>query len=75
MRDPKTLAEFRKYLKAELDYGWDTPTEFTRGFDACLIRYIEKIDEFIGEEIIEQPCPICEGKGCSECEIILNDEL
>ena len=54
MRDPKTLSEFRIYLKAELDYGWDSPTDFTRGFDACLIRYIEKIDEFIGIDPIEE---------------------
>ena len=75
MRDPKTLAEFRKYLKSELDYGWKEHTEWTKGFDACLIRYINKIDEFIAKEHIGESCPECEGRGCSECVIILNNEL
>lgn len=25
-------------------------------------------------DAIEQPCPECEGKGCDECVIILNNE-
>ena len=74
MRDPKTLAEFRKYLKSELDYGWPNYNEWTKGFDACLTRYINKLDEFIAKDHIADPCPECEGRGCKECEIILNDE-
>jgi len=48
--NPKTLIEFKQYLQQELDYGWKERTEWTRGFDDCLIRYILKIDEFIKQE-------------------------
>lgn len=73
--NPQTLSDFRTYLKAELAHGWTKETEWTKGFDACLLRYIDKIDQFIGKEAIEESCPECEGRGCKECEIILNDEL
>jgi hypothetical protein len=74
--NPKTLKEFQQYLQQELDHGWKEHTEWTRGFNACLIRYIQKINEFIGEEPVEEEtCPECNGKGCNECVIILNDEL
>jgi len=46
----KTLIELKQYLQNELDYGWKERTEWTRGFDDCLIRYIKKIDEFIKQE-------------------------
>ena len=46
----KTLIELKQYLQQELDYGWKERTEWTRGFDDCLIRYILKIDEFIKQE-------------------------
>lgn len=74
--NPQTLAEFRTYLKAELAHGWTDPTQWTKGFDACLIRYIQKINEFIGEEAVEheETCPECEGRGCKECVIILDNE-
>jgi len=48
--NPKTLKEFKQYLQQELDHGWEEHTEWTKGFDACLIRYIKKIDEFIKKE-------------------------
>jgi hypothetical protein len=48
--NPKTLEEFKQYLQQELDHGWKEHTEWTKGFDACLIRYIQKIDEFIKQE-------------------------
>jgi hypothetical protein len=48
--NPKTLKEFQQYLQQELDHGWKERTEWTRGFDDCLIRYIQKIDEFIKQE-------------------------
>jgi hypothetical protein len=48
--NPKTLEEFKQYLQQELDYGWKERTDWNRGFDACLIRYIQKIDEFIKKE-------------------------
>jgi len=48
--NPKTLIELKQYLQHELDYGWKECTEWTRGFDDCLIRYIKKIDEFIKQE-------------------------
>lgn len=75
--NPKTLKEFKQYLQQELDFGWKEQTEWTKGFDAAIIRYIQKIDEFIGKEAFEykETCPECEGKGCNECIIILNDEL
>ena len=74
--NPKTLKEFQQYLQQELDHGWTERTEWTRGFDACLIRYIQKIDDFIGKKPVqnEPTCPECDGKGCNECVIILNDE-
>ena len=75
--NPKTLIQFKQYLQQELDYGWKERTDWNRGFDACLIRYIQKIREFIGEEPVkeEETCPECEGRGCNECVIILNDEI
>jgi hypothetical protein len=48
--NPKTLEEFKQYLQQELDHGWEERTEWTKGFDACLVRYIQKIDEFIKKE-------------------------
>jgi hypothetical protein len=48
--NPKTLKEFQEYLQQELDHGWTERTDWNRGFDAALIRYIQKIDEFIKQE-------------------------
>jgi hypothetical protein len=75
---PKTLKEFQEYLQQELDYGWTERTEWHNGFDACLIRYIEKISEFIGEEPFkpkEETCPECDGKGCDNCTFLKPSEL
>jgi hypothetical protein len=73
---PKTLKEFQEYLQQELDYGWTERTEWHNGFDACLIRYIQKINEFIGEEPVKQEtCPECDGKGCKDCTFLKPEEL
>lgn len=74
--NPQTLSDFRTYLKTELEFGWANQTEWTKGFDACLMRYINKIDEFIGsaDPVYPEPCPECEGRGCKECVIILDNE-
>jgi len=74
---PKTLKEFQEYLQQELDYGWKEKTEWTRGFDDCLIRYIQKINEFIGEKPVklEETCPECDGKGCKDCIFLKPEEL
>jgi hypothetical protein len=74
--NPKTLKEFKQYLQQELDHGWKERTEWTRGFDDCLIRYIQKINEFIGEEPVEEEtCPECEGRGCKDCTFLKPEEL
>jgi hypothetical protein len=75
--NPKTLKEFQQYLQQELDFGWKIQTEWTRGFDAALVRYIKKIDEFVGKEPVkdEHICPECEGKGCDNCTFLKPNEL
>jgi len=75
---PKTLEDFKQYLQQELDYGWKERTDWNRGFDACLIRYIQKINEFIGEKPVEpegETCPECDGKGCKDCTFLKPEEL
>jgi len=45
--NPKNLEEFKEYLQQELDYGWTVPSEWSKGFDDCLKRYIGKLEIFI----------------------------
>ena len=76
--NPKTLIEFKQYLQQELDYGWKERTDWNRGFDACLIRYIQKINEFIGEKPVipeEETCPECDGRGSKDCTFLKPEEL